>query len=49
MSKLASWGFWSCAAVYAAVGITGVLFLNSQPNIANATDGYGTVHVVSQK
>jgi hypothetical protein len=49
MSKLAALGFWTCATVYAAVGIVGVFLLGSQPNIANATDGYGTVRLAGHK
>ena len=49
MSNLASFGFWTCAAVYAAIGVIGVFFLSAQPNIANATDGYGTIHLVTRK
>ena len=43
------YGFWTCAAVYAAIGVIGVFFLSTQPNIANATDGYGTIHVPVRK
>lgn len=49
MNNLASFGFWTCAAVYAAIGVIGVFFLSSQPNIANATDGYGTIHLAARK
>jgi hypothetical protein len=47
MNKLASFGFWSCAAVYAAIGVIGVFVLSTQPNIA--TDGYGTLRLAAQK
>ena len=49
MNNLASYGFWTCAAVYAAIGVIGVFFLSTQPNIANATDGYGTIRLVASK
>jgi hypothetical protein len=49
MNGFASFGFWTCAAVYAAIGLVGVFFLSTQPNIANATDGYGTARLVAQK
>lgn len=49
MKNLASFGFWTCAAVYAAIGVIGVFFLSTQPNIANATDGYGTIRLVAHK
>ena len=45
MNNLASYGFWIGAAVYAAIGVFGMFFLSTQPNIATATDGYGTIHV----
>ncbi len=49
MKNLASFGFWTCATVYAAIGLIGVFFLSSQPNIANATDGYGTISLAAHK
>ena len=49
MNNLASFGFWTCAAVYAAIGVIGIFFLSTQPNIANATDGYGTIRLRAQK
>jgi hypothetical protein len=49
MNNLTSFGFWTCAAVYAAIGVIGVFFLSTQPNIANAMDGYGTIHLVARK
>ncbi len=49
MNNLASFGFWTCAAVYAAIGVIGVFLLSTQPNIANATDGYGTIRLAVQK
>jgi hypothetical protein len=49
MGKRASLGFWTCAAVYAAIGAIGLFFLSGQPNIANATEGYGTVGLAVRK
>ncbi len=49
MNRLASLGFWTCAAIYVAAGIAGVFFLSTQPNIASATDGYGTIRLVARK
>ena len=37
MSNLACFGFWTCAAVYVAIGVIGVFFLSTQPNIASST------------
>jgi len=49
MSKVASFGFWTCATVYTAIGVIGILFLSTQPNVASPTDGYGTIRLVAQK
>jgi hypothetical protein len=49
MNNLTSFGFWTCAAVYAAIGVIGVFFFSTQPNIANAKDGYGTIRLVASK
>jgi hypothetical protein len=49
MSRLASFGFWTCAAVYAAIGVIGVFLIGAQPNIAGATEGYGTIRLLAQK
>jgi hypothetical protein len=34
MGNLSEFGIWTCAALYAAVGVIGIFFLTSQPNIA---------------
>jgi len=49
MRKLAFYGFWTCAALYAAIGLIGVVLLSIQPGIAGATDGYGTLRATAQK
>lgn len=49
MRKLAGYGFWTCAAFYAAIGVAGVFFFSTQPNAASFTGGYGTFQLVAQK
>ena len=49
MGKLAYFGFWTGAALYAAIGLIGVVLFSAQPNIASATDGYGTTRIAAQK
>jgi len=49
MSKVACFGFWTCATLYTAIGVIGILFLSTQPNLASPTDGYGTIRLVAQK
>lgn len=34
-------GIWTCAALYAAIGLMGLLFLTGQPSIATSSEGYG--------
>jgi hypothetical protein len=41
-------GIWTCAALYAAVGVFGLFFLTSQPNAVPTTDGYGVIRVATQ-
>jgi hypothetical protein len=48
MSSLAYLGFWTCAALYAAVGVIGLVLLDAQPNITDAGDGYA-IRIVAQK
>lgn len=48
MSRFA-FGFWTCAAVYAAAGIVGVFLIAAQPSIAFSSDGYGTLHAMAAK
>lgn len=45
----ALFGFWTCAAVYAAIGVIGVFFFSTQPDSARATGGYGTTSFLAQK
>ncbi len=42
MSKFPIYGLCAGAALYAAVGILGLLVVMTQPNIAASADGYGT-------
>jgi hypothetical protein len=49
VNNLTSFGFWTCATLYTAIGVIGVFFLSTQPNIARSTDGYGTIRLVAQK
>ena len=48
MSRFA-FGFWTCAGVYAAIGILGVVLLGAQPSIAYSSDGYGTSRPAADK
>ena len=34
-------GIWTCAALYVAIGLMGLLFLTGQPSIATSSEGYG--------
>ena len=34
-------GIWTCAALYVAVGLMGLLFLTGQPSVATSSEGYG--------
>ncbi len=49
MNSLARFGFWTCAAIYTAIGVIGVFLLSAQPNVANSMEGYGTIHPLAQK
>lgn len=49
VNSLTRFGFWTCAAVYTAIGVIGVFFLSTQPNIASPTEGYGTISLLAQK
>ncbi|MFZ3358752.1 MAG: hypothetical protein WA177_08315 [Xanthobacteraceae bacterium] len=46
---LARYGFWTCAAIYAAIGVAGVVFFSSQPKAASFTEGYGTIRLAAQR
>ena len=43
MTGTACFGFWTCAALYAAIGVIGAFFIGAQPSIAYSRDGYGTI------
>jgi hypothetical protein len=45
MRKLSTYGIWAGAALYATIGVLGLLFLTTQPNIAAPADGYGTARI----
>ncbi len=32
---------WTCAALYAAIGLIGIVFLTTRPGVATSNDGYG--------
>jgi len=49
MRTLAYFSFWTGMALYAAIGLIGVVLFSMQPDIASATDGYGPLHAVAQK
>jgi hypothetical protein len=49
MNSLARLGFWTCAAIYTAIGVIGVFLLSAQPDVANSMEGYGTIHPPAQK
>jgi hypothetical protein len=40
-------GIWTCAALYAALGLIGILLLTSEPGIATSSEGYGIAAAVS--
>ena len=48
MRGVSPFGIWTCAALYAAVGVFGLFFLSSQPNTMPTTDGYGVIRVATQ-
>jgi hypothetical protein len=48
MRGISPFGIWTCAALYAAVGVFGLFFLTSQPNTMPTTDGYGVIRVATQ-
>ena len=43
MTGFARFGFWTCAALYAAAGVIGMALLSAQSSIAYSSDGYGTI------
>jgi hypothetical protein len=38
-------GIWTCAALYAAIGLIGIVFLTIRPGIATSNDGYGIANI----
>jgi len=38
---------WTCAALYAAIGLVGVFFLMSEPGIATSSEGYGIAAIAA--
>ena len=38
-------GIWTCAALYAAIGLIGIVFLTTRPGIATSYDGYGIANI----
>lgn len=48
MSRLA-FGFWTCAAIYAATGAFGIFRIGAGPSGAFSSDGYGTIGTMAAK
>ena len=48
MHGISPFGIWTCAALYAAVGVFGLFFLTCQPNAVPTTDGYGVIRIAAQ-
>lgn len=40
-------GILTCAALYVAIGLMGLLFLTSQPSVATSTEGYGVAGIAA--
>jgi hypothetical protein len=40
-------GIWTCAAIYVALGLIGILLLTSEPGIATSSEGYGIAATAS--
>jgi hypothetical protein len=36
---------WTCAALYAAIGLIGIVFLTTRPGVATSSDGYGIADI----
>jgi hypothetical protein len=36
---------WTCAALYAAIGLIGIVFLTTRPGVATSNDGYGIANI----
>ena len=40
-------GIWTCAALYVAIGLIGLLFLTSEPSVATSSEGYGVAAIAA--
>ena len=40
-------GVWTCAALYVAIGLLGILFLASGPGVATSSEGYGVAAIAT--
>jgi hypothetical protein len=40
-------GIWTCAALYAAIGLIGIFFLASGPGVTTSSEGYGTAAIAA--
>jgi hypothetical protein len=40
-------GIWTCAALYVALGLIGILLLTGEPSIATSSEGYGIAATAS--
>ncbi|HEX4410145.1 MAG TPA: hypothetical protein VH206_15335 [Xanthobacteraceae bacterium] len=47
MPTIPQFGLWTCAGLYFAVGLCGLLFFSLTPNSANSADGYGVIHALA--
>jgi hypothetical protein len=47
MEKMLGLGLWVVVALYAAVGVFGVVFHNMLPDTRQLTDGYGVSYVTT--
>ena len=47
MEKTLGFGLWVVVALYAAVGVCGVVFHNVLPDTQQLTDGYGVSHLTA--
>ena len=39
---------WTCAALYVAIGLIGIVFLTTRPGVATSNDGYGIANIAPQ-
>lgn len=40
-------GIWTCTALYAAIGLIGIFFLASGPDVATSSEGYGIAAIAA--